>query len=131
MVPKEYVKYNNKSGNWAGYDQAFQLQFCGWMDCHNDKDSGATQDQPYFEIKVKYAVSNGRLIYQEGDKIVSKRLRKGMVVKFDATKDHAFLHKDIADACVASQKFVDAAHFEWTGSTEDTQVRLVWEFIDN
>lgn len=132
------IKRLHKSyvGNWAGWDKTSGLSFCGWMDFHDDKDEvvggGATQEKPIFTLEVKYATANGKLVYQENNKFVAKRLRAGMTICFNARKLHAFLPCKIADECVKYNSIEPQMKIGFDlddiTSKADTDVRIIWKF---
>lgn len=130
MVPSIYREYNDSCGNWAGYDNRNKLSYCGWMDMHNDlHGQGATKARPMFTIDVKYATDKGRLVHVVKGKLVHTRLRKGMRIKFDASKNHAFLPIDVSNEVIKKQRWIKGSKFQIEGGTNDYQVRLVWEFL--
>lgn len=118
-------------GDWASYDRENDLAYCGWMSFHDDSESGASRKHPFFTIDVVYQCPDSALIVRNDNQrfeLLSDITDK--TVKFNAMRKHAFLPLNIAKECVRKNSMKPASVLfpDSTGTTEDTDVRLIWKW---
>ncbi len=119
-----------KLGDWASYDRENDLAYCGWMSFHDDDGQGASRKDPFFTIDVVYQHPDSALVVRnDNQRFELLSDIEGKTVTFNAMRKHAFLPLNVAKECVRKNSMRPASSmFSDCGSTEDTDVRLIWKW---
>jgi hypothetical protein len=120
-------------GNYAAYSEKYNVSYCGWMDFHDDKDSGVPLvARPWFIIEVIYADPNAILVHRENAKYIGVVPLKGSIIQFNTRKLHALLPKEIAVECIERNSTVPQRKLfkNLNVYTSDSEPRLIWRFIN-
>ena len=128
-----YKERYQKVGDYADFDQQLDLAYSGYIYFHNDIGQGCTRSKPSMTIQSVYAHQDAVIVHKENSQYRIYTPVVGEVFTFDAAKAHALLPRDIAEKVVHYQSTTPQRVLfknKMNGSQMDTEVRLVWKWIN-
>ena len=118
--------------NFADYKLCAPHVCCGWMDMHDDTNSGVTAENPFFRIQPLFWDADAALVITDDDDEFVMVERTADVIEFNGTKLHGLVPRIVATELVSRQDLLGPAYqtFESMVSCGLFAPRMVWDWVD-